>query len=360
MVEPISPFPRVIMVTALAVFLSACRPLTPMTELDTLFSSYSRPDSPGAAVLVTLGDRILLERCYGLADVGHKTPVTPETNFRLASVTKQFTATAVLQLVEAGRLTLETTMADVFPEFPMYGRSITTRLLLSHTSGLLDYEDLLPDTLTGQILDAQIVEILAGVDSTYFPPGTAYRYSNSGYAVLAMMVEQRSGERFADYLKNHIFTPAGMKRSVAFEDGRSVVPNRAFGYRPTPDGFVFADQSPTSAVLGDGGIYSSVRDLARWNQVLYSDVLLRPETLELAFTPATSTDREGVGYGFGWRIDRFAGQRRLSHTGSTSGFRNVIQRYPDRRLTIVILSNRSEPEVADLADRLAEWALLRQ
>lgn len=330
-----------------------------MTDLDTLFSAYSGSETPGAAVLVLQDGGVLIERGFGLADLEQGTPVTPRTNFRLASVTKQFTAMAVLQQVEAGALSLETPITDILPLFASYGRTISIRHLLTHTSGLLDYEDLLPDTLSGQILDAQVVDILARQDSTFFPPGTAYRYSNSGYAVLARIVEQVSGMRFADYLEDHLFEPAGMSHTVAFEKGRSTVSHRALGYRPVAGGFEFADQSPTSAVLGDGGIYSSLRDLARWDEALYSDRLLSTAGLNSAFAPSTATDEDGVSYGFGWRIDRFLGERRLSHTGSTSGFRNVIQRYPERRTTVVILTNRSEPDVADLADRLAEWALRR-
>lgn len=328
-----------------------------MQEIDALFVPYAGSDVPGCAVLVVRHGDILVEQGYGLADLDRGVPVTAETNFRLASVTKQFTAYAVLQLVESGALSLDERLTDLFDGFPAYGQGIRVRDLLTHTSGLLDYEDLMADTATVQVLDRDVLAMMASVDSTYFPPGTAYRYSNSGYAVLAMAVERRSGERFADYLRRHLFEPIGMTNTVAFEQGISTVPHRAFGYRPEEGGFAFADQSPTSAVLGDGGIYSSLRDLARWDETLYGSPQLSDELLGQAFTPTRLAGGDTLDYGFGWRIDEVDGHRRLHHSGSTSGFRNVIQRYPDERLTIVVLSNRSEPPVDELAERLADLFL---
>lgn len=195
--------------------------------------------------------------------------------------------------------------------------------------------------------------MLMATEATVFPPGTQYSYSNSGYAVLAMIVEELTGVPFPEFLYKNIFTPVGMSSSVAFVDGVSTVSNRAFGYAVTPDSMVFefADQSTTSAVLGDGGIYSSLDDLMKWDQALYTDTLVTFETLQKAFTPGLES------YGFGWRIEDHNGHLRYSHTGSTSGFRNIIQRYPDDELTIIILTNRNEPSVEELASRLADLYL---
>lgn len=325
--------------------------------VDQLFSSYNGKDTPGAVVLVIKNGKPIFQKAYGRANLEDKTPVTLATNFRLASVTKQFTAMCIMKLVQSGRLEYDHNLQQIFPEFPAYGRDVTIRHLLQHTSGLIAYENLIPDTATIQVRDKDVLKMMMAQDSTYFPPGLQYRYSNSGYAVLAMVVEKTSGQSFALFLQENIFKPLGMKNTVAYEKGISTVKHRALGYRQEEGRFVFSDQSLTSAVLGDGGIYSSVEDLFKWDQALYTEKLVKQETLAAAFTSGVLRDGKSLDYGFGWRIDQVNGQRRLWHTGSTSGFRNVIQRYPEARLTVIILTNRAEPEVSPLADKLVEMFL---
>ncbi len=316
-------------------------------KVDRLFDQYSR-DRPGAAVMVLRDGQTVLLKTFGLANVEGREPIRPVTNFRLASMTKQFTAMAILILSERRALSLDESVAKVFPQMPTYAESITIEHLLRHTSGLLDYESLIPDTATVQVLDSDVLQMMLKADSTYFPPGSQYRYSNTGYAVLAMIVEKRSGTSFAEFLRDNIFEPVGMDNTVAFVNGVNTVPHRAFGYKIDEEGITFSDQSLTSAVLGDGGIYSSVMDLARWDEALYSESLVRRQLLDEMMTPGMEN------YGYGFRIDERDGRRRVHHTGSTSGFRNVIQRYPDDRLTVIILTNRSEPDVAPLADRIVD------
>jgi CubicO group peptidase (beta-lactamase class C family) len=259
----------------------------------------------------------------------------------------------VLQLIQAGRFTLATTLREVFRDFPPYGDRITLHHLLTHTSGLLDYEDLMPSGDSTQILDAGVLDLMRAQDSTYFPPGSAYRYSNSGYAVLAMVVEKGSGERFGEYLTNHIFAPLGMAGTVAYEQGLNTVANRAYGYSRQDDGaWRCTDQSPTSAVLGDGGIYSSIRDLERWLAVVEGRRPLLDSALAARlFARATVTDEEGVWYGYGWFLDEPGGRRRYRHEGSTIGFRNAVRRFPDEDLTVLFLSNRNEVD-STLVDSL--------
>lgn len=326
-------------------------------QIDELFKPYNSKDTPGAAVMVIKNGKPIFKKAYGLANREEKTPVTTKTNFRLASVTKQFTAMCIMQLVQSGRLGYEDNLQKIFPEFPQYGHNVTIRHLLQHTSGLIAYEDLIPDTATVQVLDKDVLKMMMTQDSTYFRPGSQYRYSNSGYAVLAMIVEKISGQTFAQFLRENIFKPLGMKNTVAYEKNISTVKNRAMGYRQEGGQFIFSDQSVTSAVLGDGGIYSSTEDLVKWDQALYTEKLVKKEALAGAFTPGVLADGKPLDYGFGWRLDQFNGHRRLTHTGSTSGFRNVIQRYPDDNFTVIILTNRAGPEVAPLADKLAEMFL---
>ena len=302
-------------------------------RIDALMRDYDGA-VPGASVLVIRDGTPVVRRSYGLANLEERTPATPATNYRLASVTKQFTAAAVLILTEEGRLTIDDPIRRWLPSLPSAADAVTIRHLLTHTSGLIDYEDVIPDGTTAQLHDADVLRLLESQDHTYFAPGTDYRYSNSGYALLALIVERTSGQTFASFLRDRIFQPLGMHNTVAFEEGISTVSNRAYGYTYTEGHWTRTDQSLTSAVLGDGGIYSSIDDLAKWDAALYG------ERFRAAFVPATHTDDPNVQYGFGWRITGNS----VWHSGETIGFRNVIVRHPQRRLTVVILTNRNDPE----------------
>ncbi|MFH1853033.1 MAG: serine hydrolase domain-containing protein [Candidatus Neomarinimicrobiota bacterium] len=338
-----------LILTLAALGCSATRP-NPVKQI---FHDYRGVNTPGAAVMVIRDGRVLLKQVYGLADLERQIPVTSATNFRLASVSKQFTAMSIMILIERGKLDYNTTLNEIFPDFPDYGRRITIQHLLQHTSGLIDYEDLMADTATVQVHDRDVLNMMMSVDSTYFAPGSKFSYSNSGYAVLALTVEKLSGRPYAQFLREEIFLPLGMNNTVAYEKDISTVPNRAFGYTVTADSVRFSDQSSTSAVLGDGGIYTSIDDLFHWDQVLYGDRLVSIKNLERAFTPGLND------YGFGWRIDQYKNHRRVHHTGSTCGFRNVIQRFPDENFTVIILTNRRDPEVEPLAEALADYYLIR-
>ena len=320
-------------------------------KIDRLMADYHEPGMPGASVMVIRDGEPVVSRSYGLAQLENEIPVTPDTSFRLASITKQFTATAVLMLVEAGKVTLEASIRTYLPELPAYADDITIRHLLQHTSGMEDYEPIYGDRFPLQVRDAGVVQLLGKTKGTYFPPGTEYRYSNSGYAVLAVLVERLSGGTFAEFLAANVFKPLGMERTLAHEEGISTVPDRAFGYRVTDDGVEFSDQSAWSAVLGDGGVYSSANELLKWDQALYDGGLLSADLRKASLTPGLAN------YGFGFRIDEYRGHKRIHHSGSTSGFRNFMQQFPDERLTVIVLTNRAEPDVAPLAEQIADLFL---
>jgi|SRR5579863_4817813 len=322
--------------------------------IDALFADYNHPDVPGASLIVIRDGKVLYRHAYGMADLESHTAATTATNYRLASVTKQFNAMAILMLAERGKLSLDDPLTKFFPDYPAYGKSITVRHLLTHTSGLLAYEDLIPSSQTAQVKDRDVLNLLKLQDHTYFPPGSAYRYSNTGYAHLALIVEKVSGMGFAAFLKRNIFDPLHMNGTVAFEDGISTVSHRAYGYSQHGAGFERTDQSLTSAVLGDGGIYSSVDDLFQWDQALYTNKLVRAGTLQQALTSAVLTDGKPTGYGFGWEIGEFHGVKTVRHGGSTIGFRTGILRIPERKFTVIVLANRNEAKPAEIADRIAE------
>ncbi|HEY0506101.1 MAG TPA: serine hydrolase domain-containing protein [Lysobacter sp.] len=317
-------------------------------DIDALMRAYDGP-VPGASVLVLRDGKALVRRSYGLADVEAGVATTPATHYRLASVSKQFTAAAILLLMQDGRLALDDPARRWLPSLPDAAAAVTIRHLLTHTSGLIDYEDVMDPVDTRQVHDADVLRLLEAQHRTYFAPGGDYRYSNSGYALLALIVERASGQRYADFVRERIFLPLGMDDAVAFEDGISQVAHRAYGYSFADGAWHRTDQSTTSAVLGDGGIYASIDELAHWDAALYDGRLLRADTLRQAFAPATKTDDPQVEYGFGWRITGDS----LWHSGETLGFRNVIVRDPGRHTTVVVLTNRDDPEPYDTARRIA-------
>jgi CubicO group peptidase (beta-lactamase class C family) len=338
----------------LAAALLACAGCAPgvhdaSAQIEPLLRSYQGA-VPGAGVLVVRDGVPVFRRAFGFADLEARTPATPATNYRLASMTKQFTAASILLLAEDGRLTLDDPVRKWLPSLPAAANDITLKHLLTHTSGLIDYEDLMAEGTTQQVHDADVLHLLEAENRTYFAPGTQYRYSNSGYSLLALIVGRCSGKDFAAFLRERIFKPLHMQNTVAFEEGVSTVANRAYGYSFVKNSWMRTDQSLTSAVLGDGGIYSSIDDLAKWDAALYDNRLLRKESLRSAFAPATKTDDPAVEYGFGWRI---TGES-LWHSGETMGFRNVIVRFPAHQLSVVVLTNRDEPEPYFLALAIAK------
>jgi CubicO group peptidase (beta-lactamase class C family) len=338
------------------------------SQIDAIFASLKSTNAPGAAVLVVHNGRPVFRRGYGVTDLRTPRPIDEHTNFRLASFTKQFTAAAIMLLARDGKLHYDDHLIDFFPEFPAYGKSITVRNLLNHTSGLPDYEDLLmkqypntPEEKVPQILDAGVLKLLEQQTSGKVSPGSKWEYSNSGYAVLAMIVEKVSGKSFGQFLQERIFTPLKMKNTMAYEKGKNEVPHRAYGHSRNDGVWQETDQSPTSAVLGDGGIYSSLDDLAKWDRALREHTLLSQDEMRPALTPvqpaaspAKFPDDKTVSYGFGWFLDPYQGHKRMSHDGSTIGFRTTIQRFPADELTIIVLANRADLDPQGLALKVAD------
>jgi len=325
--------------------------------VDSLFAAYTGSDVPGASVVVIRDGKVIVRRAYGMADLERRVSAVPETDYRLASVSKQFTAMAVMLLAKDGKLRYDQPVRDFLPELPAATRAVTVRHVLNHTSGLWDYEDLVPESRTTQLDDRDVLSLLGSKDSLYFSAGSEYRYSNSGYVLLGMIVSRVSGMTLPQFLRARIFEPLGMQASVAHVEGSDTVARRAFGYSPSGGTFVQTDQSVTSATLGDGGIYTNIDDLTSWDQALERNTLVDSATMRLATTPPQLPAGATTEYGFGWFIDRYRGERRWRHTGETSGFRNAILRFPERRLTIVILTNRSSGEPQAIAERIADRVL---
>jgi CubicO group peptidase (beta-lactamase class C family) len=345
--------------------------------LDAIFSPLADARSPGLAVLIRKDGRTVFERGYGARERRSFSKIDPQTNFRLASCSKQFTAMSVMLLVHDGKLRYEDKLADVLPDFPGYGKAITIRNLLNHTSGLPDYEDLMAAaekrkgvvlwTPEHQIRDAEVLELLKQETAGKFAPGTQWSYSNSGYVVLGLVVAKISGKPFREFLRERIFRPLQMSQTVAYQKGINEVTYRAYGYSREGNTWKETDQSPTSATLGDGGIYSSLTDLAKWDEALAQHTLLTEKEMQPAVTagqlstdaqpkwPANSDRPEAtpVAYGFGWFLDPYRNHTRMWHYGDTVGFHTYIQRFPADRLTIILLTNRTDLDPESLALKAA-------
>jgi len=351
-------------------------------QMDEIFSRLTSPDAPGMAVLVRTQGQTIFERGYGVRDLRMKAKINAHTNFRLASFTKQFTAMAIMLLVHDGKLRYDQTLAELFPDFPAYGKSMTVRNLLNHTSGLPNYEDLMEavEKVKGplwspekQIQDDEVLKLLKQEDHGKFAPGTSWSYSNSGYVVLGIIVARVSGKSYGEFLQKRIFAPLKMNHTLVYQKEKNKIVNRAFGHSKEPGSLKEMDQSSTSATLGDGAVYSNLEDLAKWDDALRNHTLLTEKEFQPALTPVKLNDGseprwplepnddnlhpgKPVSYGFGWFLDPYQSHPRMWHTGSTMGFRTVIERFTEGDgLTVIILCNRTNLDPEKLALQIARY-----
>jgi len=282
----------------------------------------------------------------GAADIHNEIPINSSTNFRLASVTKQFTAASVLLLAEKHLLNTDDLIRNYFSELPDEYNAVRVSHLLSHSSGIWDYEVLLNDKLKFPMSDNTVLKLLSKKNELYFSPGSKFRYSNSGYALHSLIVGKVSGLRYSEFLEINVFKTLKMKNSVAFVEGKDSIKERAFGYSKNPVGdYKLNDQSATSTVLGDGGIYSSINDLYLWDEIWSNERLLSNKSIDLMFTETEIPKGVRTGYGIGWRIEKYKDHKVIYHTGSTAGFKNIYYKIPKFNISIILLTNRSEGDL---------------
>ena len=324
----------------MSVLVAAC----PVDPVDALFSSYSG-NNPGASVVVVKDGAVIFEKAYGLANVVTGEPATPQTNYRLASVTKPFTAMAISILAERGALSVDDPVSRYLPELKV--PNLTLRHLLTHTSGLPAYEKLLPKNDPKQLSDQDVLALITKRELA-ITPGVRYHYCNTGYALLALVIERVSKQSYAEFLRRNIFQPLGMTTTQVY-DANAKIAARAYGYSAAGTQFEISDQNRVTAVLGDGGVYSSAHELARWIDALERNKLLAPKHLAEATSALVATGEPRIKYGLGWRISEDRGEKVVYHTGTTSGFKNALVWVPSKRLAAIILTNRREGEPLKLA-----------
>lgn len=313
-------------------------PLT--TRLDSFFRAQP-PGRPGFALSIEKAGQIIYRNTTGLADLNTNTPLDSISNFRMASLTKQFTAMGILLLEKDRTLTLDDPIGRWLPQLPArIGNRVLIRHLLTHSSGLIDYESLIPSDQTRQVLDDDVLRLLSTQDTAYFPPGTRFRYSNSGFCLLALIIEKASHQSFAAFIRDKIFLPLHMDHSTIYAEGQ-MISHRAMGYAKDSTGSILpSDQSITSATKGDGGVYTSLVDYSKWIRALQNGRLLKlpTELRNLRFPIAEAPDSY---YAAGWFITGNSPVI-LFHSGSTSGFANFVLQIPGDEWTIVYFSNLAD------------------
>jgi len=336
----------------------------PVDPIEAIFAEYTGEGIPGASVMVSRDGEVLHSAGYGAADLDTGERMSPSTPVRLGSVSKAFTAMAIVILEERGMLTFDSGAAEWIPELARFPQ-VTVRHLLNHTSGLPDYYDdgsplaamATAPGRTTPLQNAEAVSVYENWGEPVFAPGEQYEYSNPGYEVLGLIVERTSGMPFGEFLDVEIFTPLGMSTAVVRALPTTRIPDRAIGYERTRDGEGWreSDDHWGNWLLGAGGVYASLEDLYLWDQALYEWAESGPR-MEQVFAPAVLNDGTVSEYGFGWNVSERLGRRAIHHAGGWVGFRTAFLRFPEERLSIVVLSNASA-QASELAEATARLFL---
>lgn len=312
----------------------------------------TRQKIPGVSLMIARGGNIIRAQGYGYSNVELQVPVKPESIFQSGSVGKQFTATAVMMLVQEGRIALEDPISKYLSNGPAVWNNVTIRELLSHTAGFTDYPENFD--LRRDWTEDELLKVIAGIPLA-FEPGTKYAYSNLGYVTLGILIHRVTGKFYGDFLRERIFDPLGMSTTRIISEA-DIIPNRAAGYRLVKGDLKNQEWvSPSLNTTADGSLYFSVLDLAKWDAALYTEKLLPRARLEEMWTPAKlkSGEPNNGHYGFGWFVNQVRGHRRIEHEGAWQGFKTAICRYVDDKLTVVVLTNLADADPYAIAHGVA-------
>jgi D-alanyl-D-alanine carboxypeptidase len=351
--------------TAACAALALALPCMPVLAQDTaaridaaLAASY-KPDAPGATVIVVKDGTTVLRKAYGMADTAQHRALAPDTPMRVGSITKQFTSTAILMLVDEGKVKLDDDISVYLPDYPTHGRKISIEHLLTHTSGIVSFtgKPAYMANMTRDLTVAQMIDSFKD-DPLEFEPGARYKYNNSGYFLLGAIVEKVSGMRYDEFIAQRIFVPLGMTRT-AYEGHERDKAVRATGY--SGKGGSFAPSAPLSMSqpYAAGSIVSTVDDMAKWDAAVSSGRLLKASSWQRAFTPYTLAGGQATRYGYGWETGRLQGVPTIGHGGGINGFNAFALRLPSEKLYVAVLSNTDSgaTQASDAAFRAAAIAI---
>jgi CubicO group peptidase (beta-lactamase class C family) len=348
------PIPLVLFVASVALTQTQA-PVAPASAVDAVFARWTAT-TPGCAVGVGVGGKPVLERAYGMADLERGVPNTPDTIFEAGSVSKQFTAAAVLLLAREGKLSIDDAVRKYVPELPEYGVPLTIRHMLTHTSGLRDWGSI--EAIAGwprgtrAYTHAHVLEIVSRQKALNFTPGSKWSYSNTGYNLAAVIVSRASGQSFADFTRDRIFKPLGMTRTSWRDDYTRIVPHRAIAYASRPDGY--HEDMPFENVHGNGGLLTTVGDLLRWNENFVTPAVGDAAFLAEEQTPGRFTDGRAHDYAFGLYVGEYRGVREVSHSGATAGYRAFLTRYPAQHVSVAVLCNAGNANPTQYTHAIAD------
>jgi len=315
-------------------------------KADSLFKAIYSNNAPGASIAIVQKGKTVFSNSYGIADLNTKEKISPRTNFNIASLTKQFTAIAILQLAGKGKLLLNDKLSKFFPELnKKVADIITIQQLLTHSSGIIDHYDYADTKNMKHAHIADVLNAIKNIDSTYFPPGTDYRYSNTAYCLLALIIEKLSGLSYSVYMKKNVFQPPGMKHTTIWSESEKIS-NKANGYEfdQTTNSFKRsgADENIFFSTEGDGGIYTSIDDYLKWMNALQSGKIFSQVNTNRARSPQFAVNKEKkLSYGYGWFIDESTTPVKVYHSGSNGGFRSFSFTIPEEGYMVIIFSNRT-------------------
>jgi len=326
-----------------------------LKAIDALMKKKYEADQPGCAIAIIQKNKLIFSKGYGVTDITSKTPISSKTIFNVGSITKQFTSMAVLQLEAAGKLSLDDKLGKYFPQFPAReANNITIRNLMTHSSGMVDHYAFVDTKSIRHGIDSDVLRAVENLDSLYFKPGESYRYSNTAYCLLSLIIAQTGGWSYVDFMRTNIFQPLGMNQSFIIDMNRGM-PEVATGYEKTDKGFerLGPNESVFFTTQGDGGLYTSIDDYLKWLTALQNPGILKADWVGKARSPQHPIDLgRRLSYGFGWFVGDADAHRAVYHTGSNGGFRAIVFTIPEEQYAVIIFSNRTGIDLEDLVKEI--------
>ena len=330
--------------------------------IDNLFTEWNRPNVPGGALGIIKDGNLIYAQGYGIADLEHDIQITPSTVFYIGSVSKQFVSFCILLLEEQGKLSLDDKIQKYLPDFPEYGDPLTIRHFIHHTSGVRDFLTLMAlkgkDYLDNTDVE-EVYELIKKQEALNFSPGEQYLYSNSCYFMLALIIEKIAGQSLKEFAHEHIFKPLGMDNTLFYDDNRDLIKNRAFSYEKKNDKDGFNNLIMRFDLVGSGGVYSTVEDLALWDQNFYNNKLGKggQDIIRKMHEEGLLNNGESSGYAFSLINGTYKGLKSVSHGGALAGYRAQLMRLPDEMFSVIILANRGDANPTNLAFQVTDIML---